>query len=199
MNWVWENRAWIFSGVGVSIIVAALWVFRRFFLPPSPSSVPSNVTKIESSSLSGSPVATGSNISQTVQITNISNSESKTVPRRKFTRPTPDEITKQLNQLTDYQKPFASKAYEQIPVYWPVLFDSLFTRQGDDECRVVFTHANDKPHFSQIFCDGIKLSDYPRLKLAREGDRMELSGTILGVDIFACVFLKDVKLIFPEP
>lgn len=63
MHWVWINKEWLFSGVGVAILGTVLaFLFRRRLAS-------GNTSAIRASTMIGSPVATGSNITQKVNIT----------------------------------------------------------------------------------------------------------------------------------
>src|ERR1700680_852584 len=63
------TEIWLFSGVEVALVPALLWFIRRFLTdaPNHGSKNDARVTSIENASLLGSPIASGSNISQTVQ------------------------------------------------------------------------------------------------------------------------------------
>jgi hypothetical protein len=68
VNWLWQNKEWLFSGIGVAVAGGLFWRFRRLLFPSPP---PSN-TSIQSAAIvangpvNASPVANGSNISQSV-------------------------------------------------------------------------------------------------------------------------------------
>jgi hypothetical protein len=69
MHWLWENRQWVFSGVGLSVVALGAWIFRaslaRLFRKPQPSAaVP---LQGDVSVGDGSPVAAGNNIQQTIK------------------------------------------------------------------------------------------------------------------------------------
>jgi hypothetical protein len=67
MNWLWENRTWLFSGVGVSALTALVWFVRRLWVPAKqPSITAEGAATIENASLVGSPVAMGPNISEVI-------------------------------------------------------------------------------------------------------------------------------------
>jgi len=95
-QWLTDNYAWIFSGIGVAVLVGiAGWLARRKTRSAHGSSV--NISK---SSISGSVVAGRENIIQTV---NISPSQDPTGDEYRET-PTADEIREQTNSVPSFSK-----------------------------------------------------------------------------------------------
>lgn len=69
MNWLWENRSWLFSGAGIAAVTLLIWLVRHLrtvALHPKSEGVTAGA-RIENASLFASPIASGSNISQTIQ------------------------------------------------------------------------------------------------------------------------------------
>jgi hypothetical protein len=62
VRWLWDNRQWFFSGAGVTILVSAFYLFRHLFFRASPF----RVKAAAASAGRDASVATGSNISQTL-------------------------------------------------------------------------------------------------------------------------------------
>ena len=70
MHWLWDNRQWVFSGAGVTALVALFYFFRHYFLPPSNPAT----TSVAVSAGGDVVVATGSKIQQTVNTPTVVNS-----------------------------------------------------------------------------------------------------------------------------
>jgi hypothetical protein len=97
LQYIAGNKEWIFSGIGVTLLVG-LWVlFRRLVAKRSPHPAPT-------SDAAPPPAAE---------------------PRSPSVHPTPRDIIKQLEALPPFQRPAARTAYLGIPVKWHVTLHSV--------------------------------------------------------------------------
>jgi hypothetical protein len=121
MNWLWANKEWVFSGAGVAI----LGLFYGLFFRPRPAGNSGQVSADRNSSVLGSPVASGSNISQIVNIVTAAPSSSPPPTKAYPEKPGPDEIHAQLESLPVFQRKAAKESYVGLKVRWPVTLVDL--------------------------------------------------------------------------
>src|SRR6478752_9413651 len=115
MNWLWSNKEWIFSGIGVAIpgVLYALFFTKR----SQPSIVSADADR--QSSVLGTPMATGSNIRESTIATPMGSVGAQPVATHDE-KPTPAEIVTQLNSLPLFQREDARRSYYGLRVCWPV-------------------------------------------------------------------------------
>lgn len=197
MNWLWLNKTWVFSGVGVAVLA----FLARLFFRARGFGHYAQVSADRNSSVLGSPVASGSNISQ---IVNIGTTYSPVVqPNPTYSdRPTPTEIGKQLLALPVFQRKAATSSYLGLKVRWRVKLSALdqispYQRKA--------ASSTDPTHDLTAVDEGWKtvrmyvdIERFPRLKISHEGTAMEISGTIEYVSDAGGVRLRDVDISFEE-
>jgi len=194
VNWIWENRTWLFSGAGIAALTLLLWFVRRLRtagLRPRSENYTEGA-RVENASLSGSPIASGSNISQTVQ--NIFSPISPTIAAPiGETHPTPDEIREHIKSLPPYGQLEAAENYAGLPVHWRMRLygvDKEFNETCSVNMKVSLTD------FLAIYCD-VRTIDCPRLRVAKRGTPVEVSGVIERVQAEGLVItLRDARLVF---
>ncbi len=194
MNWLWENRTWLFSGAGVALVSFLLWLVRRLrTTAPSPrSESAASVASIENALVIASPIASGSNISQTVQ--NIFPSSSPPPDTRiGETHPTPEEIREHIANLPPYGQAEAAEHYVGLPVRWRVRLSTV-ERDSGEMCTVTLNIS--PARFLSVVCK-VRTSDYPRLRVAKQDTPIEVSGLIERIQSAGLIIkLRDVKMIF---
>ncbi len=106
MNWVWENRTWLFSGAGIALVSVVVWLIRHFYTnPPTPRRV---------SSIADTPPITGVSVPVVPLVQTNSH-------------PTPIEIREHLKDLPPYQQQEAASHYAGLPVRWRMQFFGLLS------------------------------------------------------------------------
>ena len=177
--WLADNYTWVFSGVGVAVLVGVIgWLLRRKGKPSHGTPV-----HISKSNISGSVVGGRDNIIQTV---NISPSHDPTDDEYSET-PTADEIMTQTNSLPFLQQEAARRSYKGIRVNWPariVYVTELHTRPGIAD--VMLRHG-DRSAGAVMYVE-VELEKYPRLRSVHEGEPVTVMGTITGM------LLGDIRL-----
>ena len=178
-QWLADNYAWIFSGIGVAVLLGiAGWLARRKTRSGHGSSV--NISK---SSTSGSVAAGRDNFIQTVNI-----SPSHDPSRDEYSEtPTADEIRAQIDSLPFLQQAAARKSYEGIKVKWPArifYIAELLTRPGIADVRLRY---GDRSSGAVVYVE-VELDKYPRLRNTHEGEPVMVMGTIVGM------LLGDIRL-----
>jgi len=199
MNWLWANKEWVFSGIGVVF----LGLLVRILLRPRAVGQSGIVSADRNSSVLGSPVASGSNISQTVSI--VLNGTRSTPPQTKIpyaAKPTPKEIRAQLNALPLFQKKGATESYVGLNVRWPVTLEYL-SEIGEwrrKEFKIDFTHTLEAnfEDYEGVVRTEVNIERFPRLKISHKGSPMEISGTVSNVSEGGTVTLRDADITFDE-
>jgi hypothetical protein len=196
MNWLLANKTWIFSGVGVAVLG---FFVRKFFQRAKGHSVAVSANR---SSVVGSPVASGSNISQIVNLTTVK--PAPTAPHIKegySEKPTPADIENQLESLPAFQRNKIRDDYVGLKVSWPVRFSSLialdeFSRKWRtvDHTHTILVHYDTS--IAQVIGGQVDIERFPRLKFTHDGTRLRISGTISEVALTGNVTLKDVEIEF---
>jgi hypothetical protein len=178
-KWLADNYAWVFSGVGVAVLVGVVgWLLRRKGKSAHGSSV--NISK---SSISGSVVGDRDNVTPTV---NISRSHDPTDDEYSQT-PTADEIRAQIDSLPFLQQAGARKNYKGIKVKWPARISYITevpTRPGIADVTLRY---GDRSAGAVIYVE-VELDKYPRLRSLQEGEPVTVMGTIAGM------LLGDIRL-----
>ena len=199
MHWLWTNKEWLFSGVGVAVIGPLLYTLFRLRTHTAGSS---DISASRNSAVFGSPVAHGSNISQTINIgiagTNSPSPHSVTSPAYEE-RPTPDEIEEQLLSLPIYQRPAARKSYLGLKVSWRVTLHDMSELSETERAvwKIDATHdVTFSPAHGRSIRSYVKIERFPRLKISREGTPVRISGSIWYVSESGDVRLQDVQIDF---
>ena len=192
MHFLWDNREWLFSGLGV-LILGGVWAFfRKRSRPESisfPSSNKASLSAEHNSSVLGSPVASGSNISQTVNFSTTNIAPPPVAHRREptTTRPTPEEIMAQVDSVPVLQKIAAGQAYVGLKVRWPVTFSTAV--ELDDMHR--------RTERKTIIAE-VDSNRFPRLRTIHKGTSMQISGTIAEFTDMGNIRLEGVDISFQD-
>jgi hypothetical protein len=196
MKWLLTNKEWVFSGIGVMVI----GLLTRLFFGARAAGHSGIVSAKQNSSVLGSPVATGSNISQIVNVVTTSNTPAHPTRIAYSDNPTPEDIRTQLDSLPVFQQKTAINSYVGLKVSWLVRFSSLF-ELGEayqrlyktSETHRIFSRYGREP--ITIMAD-VDIERFPRLKIAHRGTPLLILGTIVEVTTTGNVTLKDVEIEF---
>ena len=113
-----------------------------------------------------------------------------------YSKPTPTEISKQINALPPYQQNAAQEAYKGLSVRWPALLLSI-SEGGANKWRVMLKYDDSSSRGDAvILCRDVDIETCPRLKFAQAGTRLDVSGIILNVE--HGVTLNDVTIEFRD-
>jgi hypothetical protein len=148
---------------------------------------------VNSTSLMPSPIASGSNLQ--TRSNKADDAGGPLLPGKPtFTRPTPSEIREEINQRPPYEQDHAAESYVGLPVCWAVQFHSLRREKGD-LYDVIFLSSG---HGTVLVGCKLSISEYPHLKIARQGENIEVTGIIKSVGRIADIVLGDAKIGFPD-
>lgn len=196
MNWLLANKAWIFSGVGVAVLG---FFVRKFFQHATGDSAAISASR---SSVVASPVASGSNISQTVNFTTVHSAPTPTPPVRSdySEKPTPADIFIHLNSLPAFQQNKVKDSYVGLKVCWLVRFATL--AELEEWRRKLYktdpTHLILVRYSTFIVATTVDIERFPRLKIIHDGTPLRISGTVSEVRVDGRINLDDVDIKFEE-
>ena len=188
MNWIWENKTWLFSGLGVALV---LGILRYIFKPSSHGTTnqSSTIRDVANSSLMGSPIATGSNITQNVTIAGPSGAQASPEFHSALSA---NEIIKQIKSLPPYQQWQAGKNYEGLKVSWPT---SLLSVKPDGHVHMLY--GDGLPRTASIIA-GVNISENSRLKISHEDTKLQVTGTIESIEAYGAIYLRDATITFRD-
>jgi|ERR1700731_3078008 len=197
MNWLLANKEWIFSGIGVALLGLLYAVFFR----PRSIGASGQVSADRQSSMTGSPLASGSNISQTVNIVTMSHPPTPGPDVAYSETPSPYEIKKQLLALPVFQRKAAASSYLGLRVRWKgtlLELDELWPHynkvaSSGDATHDLYLLGEDKGGIVKMY---VNIERFPRLKISHEGTGIQVSGTIGHVSESGAVRLKDADITF---
>lgn len=195
MNWFWANKEWLFSGIGVALLGGLYAYFSGAKRGGGHSTV---VSADRQSSVTGSPAATGSNISQIINIGVAGSADHSPSIAPHHENPTPPEIHAQLNSLPLFQREQARDSYRGLGVRWPVTLLSVDRlseydqRQTGENYRVLMMFADrGDPIGAEV-----DIERFPRLKISHRGTPFQISGTISSISDLGVIRLQDVEIVF---
>jgi hypothetical protein len=180
--WILANKEWLFSGIGVAVILVGGGLVRRRLLSGRRTSA--LIPATEAVALTTAPPALAP-VPQTF-----------IAPVPIFTKPSPDDIHNQIDSLPPYQQRFASDAYKGLRVCWQAVFGTI-QDDGLNKSQVVLRQPDRSRQdwTGMIRCRRVDISAQPRLKIAHVGEQVIVRGTIAEVDDFS-IHLRDVTIDF---
>jgi hypothetical protein len=128
-------------------------------------------------------------------------------PPSRFTRPTPDEMMKQVYALPPFQRTTAYDAFIGLKVRWLTVFSRLFEEPAHETKKkkqkqkqpglkwiVVLKYYDPPYNVYDMHCYGISLDTYPQLKFMHDDELVIVSGTVTRFGY--TTDLRDVTLEF---
>jgi hypothetical protein len=109
-GWIWDNKEWLFSGGGISIILLAFFLFKLWARYRSQhNKQPATVVSI---------------LDPPKEVS----SESKSISSSEYSEhPNPVEIDEAINKLPPFQQEAAKQNYQGLKVQWHVTLSSVST------------------------------------------------------------------------
>jgi hypothetical protein len=199
MHWLWDNKEWLFSGIGVALLG---WVYTKFSRPRASSS--NAISASGGSSIVGSPIASGSHISQTVNITmRGAEQRSQQLGTDYSEKPSAHDVAAQLRSIPAFQRLEARKSYIGLHVRWPVTLSRLYDLP-ENHGRISKNHhthtlIGDSPNGGPEITAHFNIERCQRLKISHTGALLDVSGTISFIsDDSSKMALKEITIDFPE-
>lgn len=192
MQWLWANKEWLFSGLGIALVSV---IYRFWFHQPHAR------LSVRNNSMVGSPVASGSNISQTIHVGDVIRNDTDVFEKSDGYKeqPSPDQIQAYLESLPIYQQADAANAYCGLKVSWPVRLRALFPLSEVDRRVLKTTCTHDAmlgAGYTRIVAY-VDVRKYPRLKIMHEGTWLRICGVITFVsESGGHIRLNDTEISF---
>lgn len=176
-------------------IVDVCMAISKLFTNKKPSPTQGTTLNVGGSVI-GSPIASGSNITQNVH---FGSSPNKTQSLKSLSdydeRPTPIEILTELDNAPPFQRNTLARGYRGIKVRWPVVFRNIIQHPDNRELYKVCTRYRGAMDGSEVICD-LRIEDFPRLQIAKANEPLIITGTIAALDDW--VLLRDAHIYFLE-
>ena len=201
MDWIWQNRTWLFDGIGATVVIGLLlWLFKRLFPPHANSKAGNEAHALvgRDASFVASPIASGTHITQIINMAGAQNAQ--TASRLEFrSEPTPRDIFERIAVALPFDKERAAESYEGLGVRWRGRLSLVWTEGSSQGARNVLLRPEESGHQSQAILFSANVSEVPRLKIAGLLELLEVRGTINHIDEYGLVIrLKDVQIDFCE-
>jgi len=170
-DWIWDNKEWLFSGVGVIIVVLVFsWLKKRI-----------KSRKTQEPSLNGA----------TLQDVIDAPPPPKQEPDIPATSLSPGKIIKEVKSAPFLQQPDICKQYEGIKVSWKGKLS--FAEKIDEKNIRLMISVTEKKGSNLVFFY-VNPKQYPGIGLLREGHEILVEGRIK--EVLEYIYLKADKLIF---
>lgn len=150
INYLWNNKEWLFSGIGVTAVLAIIWFIRRVF-PRK------NVNQFEPDE---NP--------QGRETTRISQSMPNSVSAQ--------AIIEDISSRPPYQQEECSRHYVGLKIRWKVNVVSVSPQETDR--NKVNLHCNHGGSYPWVYARNVSLTAHPELKIIKSDSPIWVSGTI---------------------
>lgn len=170
-DWIWDNKEWLFSGVGGIILVLVFSWFKNRIKSQKTQELPLNGATLQDIIDAPPPP--------------------KQEPDILATSLSPGKIIKEVESVPFLQRPDISKQYEGIKVSWKgKLCNAKKINEKNIRLQITVTEGKD---YTSIFFN-VNPKQYPGIGLLREGHEILVEGRIEEVSSY--IRLKAEKLIF---
>lgn len=151
IDYLWNNKEWLFSGIGVSALVALIWIGRKIL----------GSRRQPRSQTSGAPQPVSSEGEQSDLALS------------------PMEIVKEIKSRPSYQQENAANHYVGLKVRWKL--NVISVRRQDEKENTVRLFCNVNDNYPWITVYDVSLTKHPELKILRDGTKLWVSGAIASV------------------
>lgn len=160
-----QNKEWLFSGIGVTILVGAFFIVKWLFA--------TKLFPFSKPHISDRKYALDTGITENRN----ENIEAQLSSKRYMAHPDPIEISTQLKELPPFQQKEAEKNFHGLHVQWSV---SLALVHKCENGQVELTC--DFPGYSRYVKVKTSQDEYPEIKVMKEGQNISVYGTLVGID-----------------
>ncbi len=170
--WIWDNKTWLFSGIGITILAVLVLLFKRIVKKKNTNKNAHENTPDDT------PSAT--------------NNSSIDIKDKKYhNTPTLKEIKDEINSHSLYQQEEIIKNYIGLKIHWQLKLSSVFKRNDNSvilSCVSQGGHPGDVEIITNVM-------DYPIIKIIKEGHSITVKGEIKEFHHQTPV-IKPVEIIF---
>lgn len=197
MQWIDNNKQWLFDGIGAGIVIAVFGFFASRIFKSKNSEPPLRKAEIQNNNTNQIIVQlnAGETTIQSEKETSDKIVQNKTqipVPLTKITRLTPKEIRQATENVPLLMKSNLAEQYHGLAVEWWVELVSV-NLEADNMVRL-FLDIKEDGGDDYAACV-VSLDSYKELKIARKGTKIKVTGEIEQVDL-PIFKLKNVRLYF---
>jgi hypothetical protein len=179
INWIVQNKEWLFSGGGITVLTIAYWVFMNRRNASADKGVPQVIVHVHNET--DGPYQPG------IKDEKITSSSIERISRISY-----EAIRKALDSAPPLQQEDVKKHFVGINVEWDAVFKSA--TKADDEYIDLFLEAPDKHSLNWITCR-VRLSEYRELGVLPKNAKIRIHGEIENIETLF-VSLTNVKLFF---
>jgi len=187
LQFIWENKEWIFSGIGATILagIFALFLSRKKDPPTIPSTITNNIIVN-----SGTSSTTSVLPPPAIDAAPFKPSSTPPISRIKF-----DEIRKALDEARPLQVDDVRKHYVGLYVRW-----NVFLNSGSqlEENRMRLHLFIDEPNSHKYLDCVVNPKEYKWLNVLPKNTALRIQGEIESVYYHETV-LKNVQITMPDP
>jgi hypothetical protein len=177
IKFISENKDWIFSGIGVTILIFAYVLIRNIFFKKDKATQKAEIhlhPSDESSKTDGSEL----------------------IPIEKINLLSFEDIGKTLAKAPPLQKDDVKKNFRGIKVMWDGYLKTVSKKDNDIVLLRLAPGSKPEDRLSTILCE-VSLNDYRELGILPEGAKIRIQGEIAKADKYD-IELINVKLFFLE-
>ena len=171
VDWILENKEWVFSGIGIAIFGGMLVLIQKAF--------------VKRKSLINSPEKKTAIQAHRSAETQTDNSQKQPVKSDL----TPKAIVKAVNSVPPLQRKDIAKHYQGIRVRWSGSVREI--QELSDSHNVIILLSSSKVGFTDIVCT-VNPSEHKGLSLVDIGQSITVEGDIESISVY--VTLVNVKL-----
>jgi len=181
LGFLWDNRSWLFEGLGVVVLVGLSgFLYRRFFMKDQPT--PSHVTVVQ--------------VNESSKSSAVAHLTQGSTELTKVTRLSPlsfDEILAALNDAPPLQVEAIGKRFKGITVQWRT---QIYSIKKDSNNTVSLALHFGPQKRGLIFCE-VALDEYKELAYLKKESPITVQGVVEKVDEKS-VTLKKAELFFTD-
>ncbi|MEE9591685.1 MAG: hypothetical protein V3W26_04150 [Thermodesulfobacteriota bacterium] len=169
LDYIVNNKEWIFSGIGISGVVLLFWIFMHFYRRkdlPYRENMPNNTSQ-----------------TQPVNATQVGD-----IPQEDVCR-----IVEELEETPPLHSDDARKNYVGLNVDWLTEYYSA-NKKNDDLIRVSLTVVTESFRPISVHCE-VNLSDYKQFSILKREAKIRVVGKIVKFESYFFE-LSDVRLYF---
>jgi hypothetical protein len=179
INWIVQNKEWLFSGVGITVFTIIYGVFMNRRNASADKSVSQVIVHVHNET--DGPYQPG------IKDVKITPSSIERISRISY-----EAIRKALDSAPPLQQEDVKKHFVGINVEWDAVLNSA--TKADDEYIDLFLQAPDKHTLNWITCR-VRLSEYRELGVLPKNAKIRIHGEIENIETLF-VSLTNVKLFF---
>jgi hypothetical protein len=189
IDWLWNNKQWIFSGIGVTVIIAAValgrWLVKQY---------PRPLIRSRRRDVGMHPLIPPEYLPSTAPTQPPETDRMRAQRALRVMPITFAEIFAAIDAAPPLERDAVAARYRGIAVQWSTWLRSARGTGRDDEVAVRLVTSES---IRTVACT-VRLSEYPELRVVLQETRIQITGRIAGVDLLN-IELEDADLVINPP